>query len=166
MSKFTLSECKSIIDLSLTHDKKDVKELVDHEHISYNYNLVYRTENTQWIFDRFKQYLSKRYPNNNLDKKEHFNLHKYVKGDEFAPHIDAARNPDQCLVSGCVLNDEFTGGEFIYYDPYEIYNQQPGSLYHFSTLRPHEVKMITGGVRWTMLMFITPEELGIKQSII
>lgn len=166
MNKFTLDECKSIIALSSTFPKKNVKDLVEHDNISYEYNLVYRNKNTQWIFDRYHLALKVRYPNNNLKEKEHFNLHKYVKGDEFAPHIDAARNPDQCLVSGCVLNKEFEGGEFVYYEPYEIYDGGPGDIYSFSTLRPHEVKKITSGVRWTMLMFITPEELGIKNTLI
>lgn len=166
MSKFTLDECKSIIALSNTFPKRNVKDLVEHDNISYEYNLVYRNEDTQWIFNRYYDSLKSKYPNNILREKEHFNLHKYIKGDKFAPHIDAARNPDQCLVCGCVLNNEFEGGEFIYYEPYEIFSGQPGEIYSFSTLRPHEVKEVISGVRWTMLMFITPEELGLKSTLI
>ena len=166
MSKFTDIECKKIISYSESFIKRNVSDLVQHDNISYNWYLVTRNEDTQWVFDKFKEKVNEKYPNNKLDQKEHFNLHHYNVGNEFTVHIDSHRNPDQALVAGSILNNEFEGGEFIYYDPYEVYSEEKGNIYYFSTERPHEVTEITKGERWAMLMFITPEELGIKETLI
>jgi predicted 2-oxoglutarate/Fe(II)-dependent dioxygenase YbiX len=57
------------------------------------------------------------------------------------------------------LNDDYTGGEYIVYDPEYIIPKEIGVPYVFEANRDHEVKIVTSGTRRSVVMFITHEDV-------
>lgn len=159
---FSDQECKKIIDLSSSIEEKHVSEIAVFDNLNYFYYPIKRNYNTQWIFDRFKSFLTSRFPFNKLDEMETVNLHKYLPGCEFVRHNDRARNSSHIYVVGSVISSNFKGGDFILYNPDEVLTREVGYIYGFDTIREHEVTKVTEGERWALVMFLTKEDLNVK----
>lgn len=97
-------------------------------------------------------------------------LHKYSAGDSFQKHIDLSTNfPDRRWNLGIQLNDTYTGGEYICYDADDneiILNKEIGTAIAYSATTPHEIKEITSGERWSIVMPINYKMLIQKKSLL
>lgn len=162
---FTLEECKSIKTLSKEIGETHSKTLFAEGSIDYYYMVLERGEKTQWIFDRIKEYLNPRYPDNSADKMPCIFVHRYPAGCAFSRHRDDIKYPDQILNVGCLLDDRFSGGDFLQYEPDNIIEKEVGKLYSMKASRPHEVTKITEGVRWSFILFFTKKQLS-KASLL
>lgn len=167
---FDKSECESIIDYVNVFGKKHITQFSDDlspEILSYNYSFIKRNNQTQWMFNRFSDYLISRFPNNKIKQHDVINLHEFPSGGKFNKHIDVHRESDYYLILGCVLNSDYTGGELKAYNPdkNDLCENQ-GQFYEMYATRPHEVTLITSGTRYSLVLFLTRENLGIPQTII
>lgn len=163
MVRFTEEECTKIIDLSTKLEEnhssvifKNNKKVFD-----YFYYTAIRRVDTQWIFDTLHLYLLEFYPNNTLDKHPQVYLHRYPPGCRFELHNDSTTHPDQLINIGVCLNDNYKGGEFIFYNPEEILPKIPGTIYHLDSKRDHEVLRIEEGERWSLITFLKAKDLGV-----
>ena len=161
---FSIQECNEIINLSNTFKPKHSSTLFKREDFNYYYHVVYRDKNTQWIFDRLTEFLSNEYPKNKINEMSEIYLHRYLVGNEFAKHNDSTTHPNQILNIGVCLNENYEGGEFMVYDPFQILPKKTGTIYTMKSDREHEVKKILGGERWSLILFLDKHNLQIANS--
>ena len=166
MIKFSQEECESIINLSkiLEENHSSVIFKNNKKTFDYFYYTLDRNKDTQWIFDRFKLYLDEYYPNNFLDKHPQLYLHRYPAGCRFERHNDSTTHPDQLVNIGACLNNEYKGGDFIFYSPDEVLPKIPGTIYHMDSKREHEVLEIEEGERWSLITFLKQLDLGTNKE--
>jgi len=160
MISFSKKECSEIINLSNIFEPKHSSTLFRREDFNYYYHVVIRNEQTQWIFNRLSNYLKTEYPMNKLHEMPEIYLHRYLVGNEFARHDDSTTHPDQLLNIGVCLNDDYEGGEFIAYGPFEILPKVTGTIYTMKSDREHEVKKIESGERWSLILFLNKHHLN------
>lgn len=157
---FTPEECKSIITLSRELGESHSKTIFAEGSIDYYYTVLERSNKTQWIFNRIKEYLNQDYPHNISDKMPCLYVHRFPTGCAFSKHRDDIKYPDQVLNVGCLLEDNFTGGEFVQYSPSGKIPKKVGKIYSMKASRPHEITKITEGERWSFILFYTNKELN------
>ena len=80
-------------------------------------------------------------------------LVKYLPGHFFNEHTDASANSQKTI--GCVAyaNDDFTGGEFSFFNKTFFPEMKKGSLILFPAnfMFPHAVSTVTSGVRYSII---------------
>ena len=139
---------------------------------SYRVFVIENSSETEWMFNKLLEWFSD--VNNikiNYDNKvKKCTLHQYSVGDSFNKHIDLNPNfPDRRWNLGIQLNDEYTGGDYICYDKNNneiILSKEVGTAvaYHCRTL--HEIKEITNGERWSIVMPIGKKHIIEKINLI
>lgn len=162
---FTANECQRILGYSYGNTLTHSTYLFENEDIDYSYYVIRRDNLSQWIFDKFKEYVNQLYPDNKADTMNEVYLHKYTAGCKFARHRDDIKYPDQVLNVGVTLGSLYKGGEFIAYDPYRVLGETPGEFYHMDASTEHEVLEVKAGTRHSLIQFFTNKEL-LKQSAI
>lgn len=164
MISFSKEECEKIINLSKIYEPKHSSTLFMRTDFNYFYHVVTRNDSTQWIFDMLTEFLKTEYPDNKICEMPEIYLHRYLVGNEFAKHNDSTTHPDQILNIGVCLNDDYEGGEFIAYTPFEVLPKVVGAIYTMKSDREHEVKKILSGERWSLILFLNKHHLQIANS--
>lgn len=90
-------------------------------------------------------------------------LHEYRLGDKFDLHIDKNKNiPDRIWNLGIQLNSNYTGGNYICYthknEPIYI-SKETGNVVAYTSDILHEIKEITDGIRYSLVVKIHSWEL-------
>jgi len=154
---FTKEECDKIINLKKINSQK--WSFLDRD---YNSNLIVFNEETGWIFDRLKDFFEITCDTKIIKLKQDIHFHYYCEGDFFGRHNDNVNN--RVYGVGVLLNDDFNGGDFKFYDNENIViNKEVGNTYIFHVSTDHEVKHISRGERFTLLWFLEGE--NIKQKL-
>ena len=82
---------------------------------------------------------------------------RYRKGDYFVRHDDTPWDhdglPKRFFTIGVQLNDDYEGGDFEIDDHYTVLKKQ-GNVSLWGIEVPHEVKLITGGIRESLTFFV------------
>lgn len=170
MIKFTKEECTSIINLSLELDgiKRDVNSKNverPRENISYTYYNIYKNKKVEWIFNKITDYLTHEKNIEVVNPFDVIHLHKYLSGNKFERHRDIYY-PNQLLNVGVCLNDDYDGGDFILYNPTIIIPKKQGLIYSFKNTTEHEVKEITSGIRYSLILFLFKDNVRLKNNLI
>lgn len=155
-STYNVRNCPNVVSTAGLHKSR----------LDYNLCEVRRNEMTQWFFDLISDFLKTNYPNNTVNNREYFYIHKFEEGHRFGKHIDKDRMDEWVLVVGAILNSEFEGGRLITYNPDGELATKAGEIYKMDASILHEVTEVTSGVRYSFVFFISHSELGIKKSII
>jgi predicted 2-oxoglutarate/Fe(II)-dependent dioxygenase YbiX len=97
---------------------------------------------------------------------QEFMIMRYDTNDFFLRHNDDdyAFSKNRYLVTGFHLNDDYTGGEYIVYNPDRIISKEIGVPYVFEAKQDHEVKMVTSGTRRSVVMFINHEDIILSNN--
>jgi len=125
---------------------------------------IYNTEDNKWIFDRLLTFLKTNILEELISEPVKIDLLKYEKNDAFQLHRDSFF--DRKYAVGCLLNDEFEGGNFIVNTangPFEV-QKKAGNSYFFDVRLFHEVKRIESGTRWSLITFILNKNLNKKMK--
>ena len=97
-------------------------------------------------------------------------LHRYTIGDHFAKHIDLAKGYEERRYNlGIQLNDEYDGGEYVTWDDSGneiLISKETGTALAYHCRVEHEIKEITKGERWSIVMPITKYNIIEKKSFI
>ena len=145
---FSKEECESIILESNQHitnwrmgDRK------------YNSQPIDYSLETNWLFDKLKDFVERETNIEIRTIKKTIHLHKFTKGDWFGKHNDIRDN--RLYAVGVLLNDNFEGGDFTLYNPNEIIlNKIIGNTYIFDVGIEHEIAPILEGERYSLLWFL------------
>ena len=113
---------------------------------------------TKWLFDKLKKFFEEQTNIQIKKNKEVIHFHKFVKGDWFGKHNDIRNN--RVYAVGVLLNDDFIGGNFKFYNPGECtLLKKIGNTYVFDTRIEHEILPILSGERYSLLWFLQKEHI-------
>jgi len=150
---FSSEECRSIIwnennpttDWNLS-DRKYGSTLID-----YN-------EDTKWIFNRLKYFFEKETGIKIIKNKNKIHFHRFSVGDWFGKHNDSRE--ERMYAVGVLLNDNFGGGDFKFYNPEEYtISKKAGNTYMFDAKIDHEISQVLDGERYSLLWFLQKDHI-------
>jgi len=88
-----------------------------------------------------------------ISKDSGYQLLKYEKGGFYTQHVDSFTNTLRTISCSFILNNDFKGGEFSFFDNKIIYPLKKGSAIMFPSnfLYPHSVLPIISGTRYSIV---------------
>lgn len=148
-SIFTIDECNTIIELIKTDNR-----YWDSNDRNYKSLLILNELHTNWIFEKLKNFFQIQTGISIIEIRPELHFHIYEPNDYFGIHDD---NMDSRVFSvGVLLNDNFTGGDFILYpnDKSITLDKSAGNSYIFTVNIKHEVTKIIKGERYSLIWFL------------
>lgn len=128
----------------------------------------------EWLYDITKRCFLKHNIEITADILKEVQIIKYEVGDYIVKHQDTqgydsiGDSLSRYFVLNIILNDEFEGGDFLYYDindnATKIENKAGNGLI-FRTNILHEVKPVSNGVRYSFSVFLHPTDFKMKTSL-
>jgi len=87
------------------------------------------------------------------DKDSGYELLKYDEGGFYKQHTDSYSVRPRSLACSFILNDDFEGGEFAFFNRELIFKLKKGSciLFPSSFMYPHEIMPVTKGTRYSII---------------
>jgi hypothetical protein len=150
---FSKKECESIILYNDAHITNWIMGDRKYNSQPINYSLE-----TQWLFDKLKNFVETETEIEFRSIKKQIHFHKFTKGDWFGKHNDSREN--RLYAVGVLLNDDFKGGDFKLYNPNEIIlDKVIGNTYLFDVRIEHEITPILDGERYSLLWFLQQEHI-------
>ena len=88
-----------------------------------------------------------------ISKDTGYNLLKYEKGGFFTQHVDSVSELHRSISCSFILNNNFKGGEFSFFNNNIIYSLKKGSAIMFPSnfLYPHSVLPVLMGTRYSIV---------------
>ena len=82
-----------------------------------------------------------------------YELLKYPKGCFYKEHVDSFKAQPRAVSCSFILNDDFEGGEFAFFDRELKYKLEKGDALMFPSnfMYPHEVMPVTQGTRYSIV---------------
>lgn len=98
------------------------------------------------------EYASK-FPHCKISQDAGYELLRYKQGCFYKEHIDSFTEMFRSVSCSLLLNDDFDGGEFAFFDGSEIYKLGKGDVLMFPSnfMYPHEVKKVNLGTRYSIV---------------
>lgn len=150
---FNSDECNKIL-----HTKKTNPQNWSYNDRNYDSKSIEFSEETEWIFSKLKIFFEEHTNFKIIKNKKIIHYHNYIKGDWFSLHNDVREN--RVFGVGVLLNDDFIGGEFKFYDKDTItIDKKMGNSYIFDVNVNHEVLPIEKGERFSLLWFLESQHL-------
>ena len=150
---FSEIECNLIIEL-----QKNNKQTWLYKDREYQSESITFNENNEWLFKKLKNFFEDEtgHKINRLNNTIHF--HKYKNGDFFEKHND--NRGDRLYGVGVLLNNNFDGGDFIFYNKEKILiNKIAGNAYIFDVNIDHKVEAIKSDYRYSILWFLGKDNI-------
>lgn len=153
---FTKEESNQIIE-----DYKNHERYWNGNNRSYKSSSILYSDDNKWIFSRFRDFFESVSGLEVGKLKEEIHFHNFTVGDWFGKHDDNKNT--RLYAVGSLLNDDFEGGDFIFYNSSEAtILKRCGNSYVFDVRISHEITPITQGSRYSLLWFL--ESNHIKSS--
>jgi predicted 2-oxoglutarate/Fe(II)-dependent dioxygenase YbiX len=88
-----------------------------------------------------------------ISKDSGYQLLKYEKGGFYTQHVDSFTEIPRTISCSFILNDNFKGGEFSFFDNKITYSLKKGSAIMFPSnfLYPHSVLPVIDGTRYSIV---------------
>lgn len=82
-----------------------------------------------------------------------YELLKYEVGDFYKTHTDSFKDRPRAVSCSFMLNDDYEGGEFAFFNRELVYKLKKGSCIMFPSnfMYPHEVMPVTSGTRYSIV---------------
>ena len=134
---------------------------------------IQNDSNTLWVFERLLKWFNS-VSNIDIDiegakKIRGGSLHKYSKGDLFQKHMDLVIGHENRRWNlGIQLNEEYNGGEYICYnnDNEILISPKPGTAVAYDATTYHEIKEITAGERYSLVICVTTDIIIEKKYLL
>ena len=99
-----------------------------------------------------KEYNNK-FPHCNIEEDSGYQLLKYPEGCFYIQHVDSFKASPRAVSCSFILNDDFEGGEFAFFDRELKYKLEKGDalLFPSNFMYPHEVMPVTKGTRYSII---------------
>ena len=122
--------------------------------INKNFNLRHSLDNDVYIAASkcINQY-NKKFQNCNIVQDNGYALLKYEEGGFYTSHIDSSKEFPRAIACSFVLNDNFEGGEFAFFNRELKYKLEKGDALMFPSnfMYPHEIMPVTKGTRYSIV---------------
>jgi len=88
-----------------------------------------------------------------VEQDSGYDLLKYEVGGFYTTHTDSFKDRPRAVSCSFMLNDDYEGGEFAFFDRELIYNLKKGSCIMFPSnfMYPHEIMPVTSGTRYSIV---------------
>lgn len=88
-----------------------------------------------------------------ISKDSGYDLLKYETGGFYNQHTDSFTEEQRAISCSLILNDDYEGGEFAFFDRELVYKLKKGSAITFPSnfLYPHEIMPVTSGTRYSII---------------
>lgn len=99
------------------------------------------------------QQYSDLYPLSGITKDTGYELLRYEAGQFFTQHTDSSEKYNRCISCSLILNDDYEGGEFAFFDRKMIAKTPKGSalLFPSNFMFPHEIMPVLSGTRYSVV---------------
>jgi hypothetical protein len=99
-----------------------------------------------------KQYLEK-FPNLSAETDTGYELLRYQKGQKYTQHTDSFINQQRSITCSLLLNEDYEGGEFGFFDREILIKGGKGSAIMFPSnfMYPHEILEVISGTRYSII---------------
>jgi predicted 2-oxoglutarate/Fe(II)-dependent dioxygenase YbiX len=99
------------------------------------------------------QEYNKQFTHCRIQEDSGYDLLKYEVGQFYAQHTDSFKNKPRAVSCSFVLNDDYEGGEFAFFDRELVYKLKKGDALMFPSnfMYPHEVMPVTNGTRYSIV---------------
>ena len=99
------------------------------------------------------QEYNKQFTHCNIDQDSGYDLLKYETGQFYKQHTDSFKDRPRAVSCSFMLNDDYEGGEFAFFDRELVYKVKKGSCIMFPSnfMYPHEVMPVTNGTRYSII---------------
>jgi len=96
---------------------------------------------------------NKQFVSCNIEQDSGYDLLKYEVGDFYTTHTDSFKDRPRAVSCSFMLNDDYEGGEFAFFDRELIYNLKKGACIMFPSnfMYPHEIMPVTSGTRYSIV---------------
>ena len=93
------------------------------------------------------------FKNCTIEADSGYDLLKYDVVCFYKPHVDSFKDHPRAVSCSFVLNDDYEGGEFAFFDRGLTYKIEKGSCIMFPSnfMYPHEVTPVTSGTRYSIV---------------
>jgi predicted 2-oxoglutarate/Fe(II)-dependent dioxygenase YbiX len=163
---FTKEECDKIIEIINITKKTDGKNKYDQTsdgYVSFDEYKIEDNENNNWFMDKIKLFIENTLNIKLIKLNKDAQILCYGINDGFAKHLDynVQSSDPRIYTFGILLNNDFEGGEFVlYHNGIETQLKKDiGNCYIFDTKILHEVKKITNGKRYSLIIHIKNSEI-------
>jgi predicted 2-oxoglutarate/Fe(II)-dependent dioxygenase YbiX len=122
--------------------------------IQKNKDIRHKLDNA--IFDGaskcIKEY-NTRFPHCKIEEDSGYELLKYSEGCFYIEHTDSFKARPRAVSCSFILNDDFEGGEFAFFNKELKYKLKKGDALMFPSnfMYPHEVMPVTKGTRYSII---------------
>jgi predicted 2-oxoglutarate/Fe(II)-dependent dioxygenase YbiX len=99
-----------------------------------------------------KQY-AKIFPDTLMEEDSGYELLRYEVGQFYTTHTDSCKKRFRAVSCSFILNDDYEGGEFAFFDRELVYKLKKGSCIMFPSnfMYPHEIMPVTSGTRYSIV---------------
>lgn len=103
-------------------------------------------------FECIKKYNTK-FPHCKIEEDSGYELLKYPEGCFYIEHTDSFKARPRAVSCSFILNDDFEGGEFAFFNKELKYKLSKGDAIMFPSnfMYPHEVMPVTKGTRYSIV---------------
>lgn len=160
----SIDDCKYIIyeheKLNLWEKAKIQNNVIDEDiRNTLKVNINIESKSDQIIFNAVK-FCIKDYCNNFknliLSKDLGYELLKYTEGGFYTEHVDSCINTPRTLSCSIILNDDYEGGNFEFFESEYKIKLSAGDaiLFPSNFMFPHQITKITKGQRYAIITWI------------
>ena len=99
------------------------------------------------------QEYNKQFTHCNIEQDSGYDLLKYEVGQFYTQHTDSFKDRPRAVSCSFMLNDDYEGGEFAFFNRELVYNLKKGSCIMFPSnfVYPHEIMPVTSGTRYSIV---------------
>ena len=99
-----------------------------------------------------KEY-AQRFDSTIIEQDSGYDLLKYEVGGFYTQHTDSFKYRPRAVSCSFMLNDDYEGGEFAFFDRELVYKLKKGSCIMFPSnfMYPHEIMPVTSGTRYSII---------------
>ena len=129
--------------------------LISYEHV-IGKNPKIRTELDQRLFacagEAITRY-NEKFPLARIEEDSGYELLRYKKLQHYSQHTDSFKARPRAVSCSFMLNDDYEGGEFAFFDRELKYKPSKGSIIMFPSnfMYPHEIMPVTKGTRYSII---------------
>jgi len=123
---------------------------------AYVKNPTYRIELDKKIFHSMSKALQNYtadFANLNVVDDTGYDLLRYTEGQFYVQHVDSFKDQNRALTCSLILNDDYEGGEFAFFDREMKFKLKKGQAIMFPSnfMFPHEILPVKSGTRYSII---------------
>ena len=91
-----------------------------------------------------------------IDVDTGYQLLRYKEGQFYTQHTDSFISQQRSLSCSLILNDDYEGGEFCFWDGTMMHRPPKGAALVFPSnfMYPHEIRTVTKGARYSIITWL------------